>query len=161
MSEWPLVQPSWPSTCRLEPWRLDLGPLTHIRSITIKYLHYTGYVLIIEIRGLKQVLPTKPVAPISISFGLIYKLLPDICLWIYNFHMFEDVANPMAPVIFRYNKISDIIQIFGPTITLLCDPIRFSIIPGPQYQGNKLGRNGVFTNWSTHNIQHSEYKHDN
>ncbi len=37
MCEWPLVQPPGPSTCGLGPWRLDLGPLTHIRSITVKY----------------------------------------------------------------------------------------------------------------------------
>ncbi len=40
MSEWPLVQPPGPSIGGLGPWRLDLGPLTHIRSITVNYSHW-------------------------------------------------------------------------------------------------------------------------
>ncbi len=37
MSEWPLGQPPERSICGLGPWRLDLGPFTHIRSITVNY----------------------------------------------------------------------------------------------------------------------------
>ncbi len=54
MSEWPLVQPPGPSTCGLGPWRLELGPLTHIRSITVNYClvpydmlsHFSGFNII-------------------------------------------------------------------------------------------------------------------
>ncbi len=37
MSEWPSGQSPVPLTCGLRPWRLDLVPLTHIKSITVNY----------------------------------------------------------------------------------------------------------------------------